>query len=165
MRTVHQKPARSLPIASTVSQPQDKASVTWTTRVSATLRRSDVHIPACSDCSELNRRKFIGGFRQCSAMLVCQNSVDRKPQTVARPYVAKTIRTKVQHMHRDVLGHPAHSPDLNPRDFHIFEPPKQALKERRTQSDAQVTSSRKASSAWWLSGTHIWMRVVTDWAQ
>jgi len=36
------------------------------------------------------------------------------------------------------LEHPAYSPDLAPSDYHLFGPPKEALRGRRFTSDKEV---------------------------
>jgi len=38
-------------------------------------------------------------------------------------------------MHREVLPHPAYSPDLAPSDFHLFGPLKEALGGKRRDDD------------------------------
>jgi len=41
-------------------------------------------------------------------------------------------------MHWEVLPHPAYSPDLAPRDFHLFCPNKEALGGKRFRADDEV---------------------------
>jgi [histone H3]-lysine36 N-dimethyltransferase SETMAR len=37
-----------------------------------------------------------------------------------RPHVAKTVRERIENLGREVLPHPAYSPDLAPSDFQLF---------------------------------------------
>jgi hypothetical protein len=41
-------------------------------------------------------------------------------------------------IHWEVLPHPAYSPDLAPRDFHLFCPNKEALGGKRFRADDEV---------------------------
>jgi len=56
----------------------------------------------------------------------------------ARPHTAiHTLQTLVK-LGFMVLEHPAYSPDLAPSDYHLFGPPKEALRGRRFTSDKEV---------------------------
>jgi len=48
-----------------------------------------------------------------------------------------TINTILQ-LNWEILEHPAYSPDLAPSDFHLFGPPKNALRGRRFAADDEV---------------------------
>ncbi len=37
-----------------------------------------------------------------------------------RPHVAKTVRERTENLYREVLPHPAYSPELAPSDYHLF---------------------------------------------
>jgi [histone H3]-lysine36 N-dimethyltransferase SETMAR len=37
-----------------------------------------------------------------------------------RPHVAKTVRERIENLGREVLPHPAYSPDLAPSDYRLF---------------------------------------------
>ncbi len=37
-----------------------------------------------------------------------------------RPHVAKTVRERIENLDREVLPHPAYSPELAPSDYHLF---------------------------------------------
>jgi [histone H3]-lysine36 N-dimethyltransferase SETMAR len=37
-----------------------------------------------------------------------------------RPHVAKTVRERIENLGREVLPHPAYSPDLASSDYHLF---------------------------------------------
>jgi hypothetical protein len=53
-------------------------------------------------------------------------------------HILNTMKTKVQHMHWEALGHMAYSPALYHCNFHIFGPLKQALKGHQFQSNVHV---------------------------
>jgi len=48
---------------------------------------------------------------------------------------------KLEEMRWEIRPHPAYSPDLEPSDFHLFGPVKEALGGKRFRADDEVTSS------------------------
>jgi len=56
----------------------------------------------------------------------------------ARPHKAAATVETVQQLGFKLLQHPPYSPDLVPRDYHIFGPLKEALRGRRFASDEGV---------------------------
>ena len=57
---------------------------------------------------------------------------------IARPYTSLRINEEITTMGQTVLPHPRCSPDLEPSDFHIFGPLKDALWRRRSADDEEL---------------------------
>jgi hypothetical protein len=132
-----------------------------------------------------NQWRFIGGCRPCTAMFVCQKRMIkdwcRQLHDNTCLHAANIIKTKVQHMRWEVLEHLAYSPDLSPPATSTYlghwsrrsrdADSSRVLKWNKLLVPFSGGSLRncswKASSAWWLSGMHVWIWVVTlfEWAQ
>ena len=59
----------------------------------------------------------------------------------ARPHANAATRDAIQRLGFAVLPHPPYSPDLAPRDFHLFPKPKGNLNGRRFSCDEEVKSA------------------------
>jgi histone-lysine N-methyltransferase SETMAR len=55
-----------------------------------------------------------------------------------RPHTAPVTTETVKETHREVLQHPAYSPDLTPSDFPMFDSFKEALRRKRFRADDEV---------------------------
>ena len=56
----------------------------------------------------------------------------------ARPYTAAHTAETLQKFKFEVMSHPPYSPDLDPCDYHLFGPLKEALRGRRFTSDQEM---------------------------
>ena len=56
----------------------------------------------------------------------------------ACPHMAHLTINIIQQLNWEVLEHPAYSPDLDPSDFHLFGPLKNALRGHRFAADDEV---------------------------
>ena len=56
----------------------------------------------------------------------------------ARPHTAHLTINTIRQLNWEVLEHPAYSTDLDPTDFHLFGPLKNALRSRRFAADDEV---------------------------
>jgi hypothetical protein len=64
--------------------------------------------------------------------------------TMPDPNTARTTQERIQELKCELLEHPPYSPDLAPRDFHLFRPLKNHLGDKRFAGDEEVeTEVRK----------------------
>jgi hypothetical protein len=57
------------------------------------------------------------------------------------PHIAAVTTGSLEEMQWEVLPHSAYSPDLMPRDFHLFGPLKEALAGKRFRTNDEVKLS------------------------
>jgi len=66
----------------------------------------------------------------------------------AHPHTAAHTVETLQKLKFEVLAHPLYSPDLDPSDYHLFGPLKEALRGRRFTSDQEL---KEAVHVWFAA--------------
>ncbi|GFO47469.1 transposase [Plakobranchus ocellatus] len=56
----------------------------------------------------------------------------------ATPHTAKRTKERLERYRRDIIPHPAHSPDLVPADFHLFGPLKRHLGDKKFEDEDEL---------------------------